>query len=256
VQEPVREGTVAHMQVKSEGPGVPWLPAVLHLSAQPTTPLLCCLISSPPPPPPHTPAGAYVLLGSAKDAVKAIQLLRADKSLTAMTYADYFISKGHGGSGGEGALVSRPVPPSIVLPDPSPPKPSAADSLKVVQDLKVATAAAKTAAAAAAAGKQQQQQEEEVVQNDQQQQQGPADAADSGSSRSIENTSSTSSSTGDTSSSTGSQQPPSSPPLLSAQQRLRLVQPVRPPQQQTPLQRPVARPSGSPPGSSSSSTRS
>jgi hypothetical protein len=118
-------------------------------------------------------AGAYVILQSAKDAAKAVQLLRQEKGITAMTYADYFNSKGHGRSSSSssgGGSTARPIPQSISLVEAVSSMPTAADSRKVVEDLRAAAAAksAEKQAQEQLRAKQQQQQ--------QQQQQHEADA--------------------------------------------------------------------------------
>lgn len=67
---------------------------------------------------PSVCSGAYVVLQSAKDATKAIQQLRQDKSskFTAMTYADYHHSKRMSRvNNGNGPF--RLWPPSLIQED-------------------------------------------------------------------------------------------------------------------------------------------
>jgi hypothetical protein len=116
-------------------------------------------------------AGAYVILQSAKDAAKAVQLLRQEKGITAMTYADYANSKGHSSqsssSSSSGASTARPVPQSISVVEAVSSMPTAADSMRVVEDLR--------AAAAAKSAEKQAQEQIKAEQQQQQQQQADAD---------------------------------------------------------------------------------
>jgi hypothetical protein len=112
------------------------------------------------------------MLQDSKDAAKAVQALRSDKTLTAMTYADYLKSKGYA-TRNSSSNSSRPLPQTIARDRTGDPTsssstvaatasvPAAAETLKVVQDLREAVAAKKQAQQAKAIQQQQQQQQQQ-----------------------------------------------------------------------------------------------